>query len=1017
MSIVAIGLLLNPQGVTMSGSSKFSAKKLSAFSAVLAIILMSCGGSSSSSNAGRAKNTKLADGTICYTDAERAEAIATAVPREYQEAVLFQAAVAAQEAVAKQDAVVGNPGYKKGDVIKAAIPPVVAQAEVKFQAATPGRPAVEGRKEYWYWGGITFTVDPATMGPAWAFYGKPFEYFPAIQAQDAVPPTAEIPFQAAVEGREGIPAQIATEDIPASEDQPAVPAKEAVSAQAEVPARDEIQAATKEEVIAEINAVKPCAPSDVIADADGVTATETETTTPKLSVSLNQDEVLFLATVTSASTENIVVSGCGISGESSDQTVGLITSFDAERQTADCTVTVTQGSLTATSYFTYSSQVVTQGGDGDNNNSNVEELPDFAWGTPVFDGENTWTVEILNQPNGYQTSVWGGSCMILRASLPIVTAYAPDDCTAETFTLFLGASKNVIDPAIVRTLKLSRTPTPIPTQCETAPNVVGLVITVSCEEATGLLVKYGAVTKISAKEINIGEPTPDADIWNWCGDVVCGPSVHIEPTSTGDLDITCSAPTYEVNNDDAIVAITTGTCTGDDASLVTEMNVEVAQPCSSSNLLISCIIEGVDRSTLILEMGKSERIQLQTGIIRLTAKYFAIANDGEVVWNSDTSQHEIDFQRQCDPVVTADTLEYAKNVNGNIYFEFLSPCKGVTGNQFHFVVPMEDGSTVSLQVAWSPREDGTMMIVNDMGGKISADNAGKTFSAQYYWDETNITRTFNFTLPVDWRKARAADPLPTFEVRSDDAGNVFGKLGELSAACANYQYNFRIESINRPEDSKEGPIFDVTSESKWASNLPNGDYRVWFYSEESLNDGTPCNAMDQEIAVKQAEKPAGPPVIVVVDPIITLPRIDNTNKNDAVIVESQVTTINCALNCYDDLISLTGQTEGELYVQVVGSDGESAWMQFDRSRSVNQISINDKTQKLNVRVFDKKANTFVDGSLGLERIQSAKTTNVATSNSNSSNSTRNIIIILAVVLLCGYLVKTLVLDKRKTYEN
>jgi hypothetical protein len=92
-------------------------------------------------------------------------------------------------------------------------------------------------------------------------------------------------------------------------------------------------------------------------------------------------------------------------------------------------------------------------------------------------------------------------------------------------------------------------------------------------------------------------------------------------------------------------------------------------------------------------------------------------------------------------------------------------------------------------------------------------------------------------------------------------------------------------------------------------------------------------------------------------------------------------------------------------------------MQFDRTRSVNQISINDKTQKLNVRVFDKKANTFVDGSLGLERIQSAKTTNVETSNSNSSNSTRNIIIILAVVLLCGYLVKTLVLDKRKTYEN
>ena len=998
----------------MFGSSNFSVKKLGAFGAVLAIILMSCGGSTTSSNAGRAKNTKLADGTICYTEAERAEAIATAVPREYQAAVPFQAAVAAQEAVAKQDAVVGHPGYKKGDVIKDAIPPVVAQPEVKFQAATPGRPAIEGRSEYWSWGGIIFVVNPGTMGPGWPFYGKPFEYFPAIQAQDAVPPTAEIPYQAAVEGREGIPAQIAAEDIPATEDQPAVPAKEAVSAQAEVPARDEIQAATKEEVIAEINVVKPCAPSDVIADADADADVSNATTTPVLSVSLNQNDVSFLVTITSVSTEMIVISGCGFD-VGNIQKPGVMVYF-GERQTADCTVTVTQGSLTATSDFTYSSQVVTQGGNGDNNNSNVEEFPDFAWGTPVFDGENKWTVEILNQPNGYQTSVWGGSCVILSASLPFVTAYAPDNCTAETFTLFVGAAKTVNDPAIVRTVNLSRTPTPIPTECETAPNVVGLVITTSCEEATGLFLKSGTDTKISAKEINIGEPTPDVDIWNWCGDAVCGPSVHIGPTSTGDLDVTCSAPTYEVNNDDAIVAITTGTCTGDDASLVTEMNVEVAQPCSSSNLAISCIIEGVDRSTLVLEMGTSERVQLQAGTIRFTAKYFGIQDDGEIIFVSDPFQHEIDFQRQCDPVVTADTVEYAKNVRGNIYFEFLSPCKGVTGNLFHFVVPMEDGSTVSLQVAWSPREDGTMLIVNDMGGKISADNAGKTFLAQYAWDGWGSSQTFEFTLPADWRKAKVADPLPTFEARSDDAGNIFGKLGELSAACANYAYNFRIESIDRVDDFKDGPIFDITSENKWASSLPNGVYRVWIYSEDSLNDETPCNAMDQEITVKQAEKPAEPPVIVVVNPIITLPRIDDTNKNDALIVESQVTTINCALNCYDDLISLTGQTEGELFVQVVGSDGETEWIQVDRTRSVNQIPINEKAQKLNVRVFDKQANTFVDGSINLNRIQSANATNVASGDSNSSNSTRNIIIILVVVLLCGYLAKTLVLDKRKNIQ-
>jgi hypothetical protein len=329
---------------------------------------------------------------------------------------------------------------------------------------------------------------------------------------------------------------------------------------------------------------------------------------------------------------------------------------------------------------------------------------------------------------------------------------------------------------------------------------------------------------------------------------------------------------------------------------------------------------------------------------------------------------------------------------------------------------MEDGSTVSLQVAWSPSDDGTMLIVNDMGGKISADNAGKTFLAQYAWDGWSSSRTFEFTLPADWRKARAADPLPTFEARSDDAGNIFGKLGELSAACANYAYRFRIEPINRPEDFKDGPIFDITSENKWASNLSNGVYRVWFYSEDALNDETPCNAMDMEITVKQSEKPAEPPVIVVVDPIITLPRIDNSNKNDALIVESQVTTINCALNCYDDLISLTGQTEGELYVQVVGSDEETEWMQVDRTRSVNQIPINEKTQKLNVRVFDKQANTFVDGSINLNRIQSANATNVENGESSSNNPTRNVIIILIVVLLCGYLAKTLVLDKRKNIQ-
>ena len=904
----------------MFGSSNFSVKKLGAFGAVLAIILMSCGGSSTSSNAGKSKNAILA--ADCFADQ------------------------AAKDA-AKEAAVEVSP-----------VTTVVTPAKEAYFADDNGNVYTGASTE------SLGTNDFQDTDGTWIRYKA---------ATDAV-----------------------TQEV--------TPGK------------------SLDTVKAEIDAKSVCAPSDANADADTDTNADAgalnETTTPVLSVRLDQDEVLFLATVTSASTEDIVVSGCGISGESSNQTVGLITSFDAERQTADCTVTVTQGSLTATGDFTYSSQVVTQGDGGDNNNSNVEELPDFAWGTPVFDGVNKWTVEILNQPNGYQTSVWGGSCVILSASLPFVTAYAPDDCTAETFTLFLGAAKTVNDPAIVRTVNLSRTPTKVASDCDTPPLIVGLRVEATCPSATGLTSIVDGVGSLSSKVSEFADWVTEADVYHRCGSGIepCGPVAHYSNVKKTGLDVTCSAPTYEVNNDDAIVAITTGTCTGDDASVVTEMSVEVAQPCSSSNLLISCIIEGVDRSTLVLEMGTSERVQLQAGTIRLTSKYFGIQDDGEIIFVSDPFQHEIDFQRQCDPVVTADTVEYAKNVRGNIYFEFLSPCKGVTGNLFHFVVPMEDGSTVSLQVAWSPRDDGTMLIVNDMGGKISADNAGKTFLAQYAWDGWGSSQTFEFTLPADWRKAKVADPLPTFEARSDDAGNIFGKLGELSAACANYAYNFRIESIDRVDDFKDGPIFDITSENKWASSLPNGVYRVWIYSEDSLNDETPCNAMDQEITVKQAEKPAEPPVIVVVNPIITLPRIDDTNKNDALIVESQVTTINCALNCYDDLISLTGQTEGELFVQVVGSDGETEWIQVDRTRSVNQIPINEKAQKLNVRVFDKQANTFVDGSINLNRIQSANATNVASGDSNSSNSTRNIIIILAVVLLCGYLAKTLVLDKRKNIQ-
>jgi len=57
------------KGVTMFGSSNFSVRKIGALGAVLAIVLMSCGGSSSSSNAGRSKNVALDSTGTCKPDA------------------------------------------------------------------------------------------------------------------------------------------------------------------------------------------------------------------------------------------------------------------------------------------------------------------------------------------------------------------------------------------------------------------------------------------------------------------------------------------------------------------------------------------------------------------------------------------------------------------------------------------------------------------------------------------------------------------------------------------------------------------------------------------------------------------------------------------------------------------------------------------------------------------------------------------------------------------------------------
>ena len=61
----------------MFGSNNFSVKKLAAFSAVLSIILMSCGGSSTSSNAGRSKNATLVNG-VCVWDADEEQELSDA---------------------------------------------------------------------------------------------------------------------------------------------------------------------------------------------------------------------------------------------------------------------------------------------------------------------------------------------------------------------------------------------------------------------------------------------------------------------------------------------------------------------------------------------------------------------------------------------------------------------------------------------------------------------------------------------------------------------------------------------------------------------------------------------------------------------------------------------------------------------------------------------------------------------------------------------------------------------------
>ncbi|MEI8069818.1 MAG: hypothetical protein WCH38_08450, partial [Actinomycetota bacterium] len=257
---------------------------LSALGAVLTIILMSCGGSSSSSNAGRSKNTKLSDGTICYTPEERSGLVAAAVDVEHQAAVAFQPAVKYRPAVPAQAAVEAQAAIAE-EIASQDYEAVAPQPEVAYRAGVPAQPAVPGESEWvesvasgpypswrmpydwstYIWANTDGGRDAKAIG--WVISSTEIMHngsqllvrHPGTAGQPAVDAIAEVKYQAAVPGRPAISkGDVLTKAIEGREAQAAVEAQEEVLAQPAVMARDEVQAKTKDEVIAEINQIKDC---------------------------------------------------------------------------------------------------------------------------------------------------------------------------------------------------------------------------------------------------------------------------------------------------------------------------------------------------------------------------------------------------------------------------------------------------------------------------------------------------------------------------------------------------------------------------------------------------------------------------------------------------------------------------------------------------------------------------------------------------------------------------------------
>lgn len=242
--------------------------------------LAACSGSSSSS---RNRNSTLADGSLCFTEVERAGQIENAAPRAHQDAVLHQDAIPAQPGVVGQVAIAAQAGIP-AQLAPFDIPAVADQPEVLFQAAVPDQPEVPAQGAYWRFDNINGPV-PASVNIPWmanyghgfgwvddhhvyGTYGWTFTLIDAVPMQPAIKGTPEVAHQDAVPGHRAYhKGEEITVAIPEIVGQPEIKAQAAVAAQPEILAREEIKSASKEEVIAEINAVKSCTETTVASPA------------------------------------------------------------------------------------------------------------------------------------------------------------------------------------------------------------------------------------------------------------------------------------------------------------------------------------------------------------------------------------------------------------------------------------------------------------------------------------------------------------------------------------------------------------------------------------------------------------------------------------------------------------------------------------------------------------------------------------------------------------------------------